>query len=164
MRVLDGRRGAAGALGRRAGLLGLAAAGLLLLGGCASPQVSTEGIQFQVLPEVNRNAPVALDLVLVYDPNLLAVVGKFSAGQWFAQRAALRQRFPQQLLSWQWEAVPGQPLEPFSLPEEADEALGVFLFAGYATPGLHSARLDPYKQVLIRLEENAMRVLPIEYY
>jgi type VI secretion system protein len=146
---------------------GWTAAGLMtagLLGGCASPQVATQGIQFQVLPEVNRNAPVALDLVLIFDPTLGAMVGKFSAAQWFERRSALLQRYPQQLVSWQWEAVPGQPLEPFVMPAQAKEALGVLLFAGYATPGLHSARLDPFKQVLIRLEENAMRVLPIEYH
>lgn len=144
--------------------VGVMLLGLLGLAGCSSQQVATEGIEFQVTAAANRNTPVALDLVLVYDPGLATKIGKLSAAQWFHQREEIQQRNPQMLLSWSWEMVPGRSPDPFVMPDEAEDALGIFLFAGYGIPGLHSARLDPYKRVLIRLEENAMRVYPIETY
>ena len=146
------------------GWLGIMVLAALLAAGCSSQQVATEGIQFQVAPRANRNAPVALDLVLIFDPTLLQMVRKFSAAQWFEHKEQLMQRFPEQLLTWEWEVVPGAAPGPFSLPKQASDALGVLLFANYGTPGLHSARLDPYRRVLIRLDENALRVFPIEYH
>ena len=132
---------------------------LLCLSACANTPVRTQRMQFKVAPALNLNTPLALDVVVIYDQQLAKAVQKFSARQWMERKSQLKRDYPLQARMWEWEIVPGEVLPEFDVPAGAlDHAEGIFLFADYATPGLHRARLDPFEHVQVYLDENDMQI------
>lgn len=132
---------------------------VLFLSACASTPVQTRRMQFKIAPALNSNTPLALDVVVIYDKQVAKAVEKLSARQWMERKPQFKRDYPLQLRLWEWELVPGEVLPEFDLTAKAlDRAEGILLFADYATPGLHRARLDPFEYVLVHLGENDMQL------
>jgi type VI secretion system protein len=134
----------------------------LLLGGCAGPMfarsVAVRRVAIAVAPGANGNSPIALDLVHVSDrPPLAGALAGLSAAEWFEKRAQFQRDWPRDLEVRSWEVVPGQVLAAERLPAPAvsHEAL---VFALYATPGVHRARLAEGGNLSIRLAAEEMEV------
>ena len=89
---------------------------------------------------LNSGAPVAVDLVLVFEQKPLVMLGALRAGEWFSNRQDLVRQYPNQLLVTSWEIVPGQVIESMSLAEGQEKLVGVLVFADY--PGGQSYRAD----------------------
>jgi hypothetical protein len=150
-----------------------AVAGVALLTACPKgPKVITQhvpgtakesvlSVRVHVLPEANGGNPVALDLLLVSDKNLLKELQKMTATDWFAKRNQIILDHPKegQLVVRQWEWVPGQVIPPdrLKVPPEIKAAV---VFANYFNPGEHRAVIDPRaKDVLIELGEDKIQVV-----
>jgi type VI secretion system protein len=157
--------------GRRRTLRAALGLGALLwlggwLGGCAlnpwyePPTVFTKLLQFKVAEGANHNQSIAFDLVIVMDEKLLEKLLALGAEEWFTQREQWKRDHPAGLRTWEWELVPGQPVEPFRLSGAA-EAAAVLVFARYSTEGPHRARLDPYEVVTIELGEKGFELRPV---
>ena len=123
------------------------------------------GVRVHVSPEANGGNPVALDLLLVSDKNLLKELQKMTATDWFADGGARRNQFildhPKEkgLVVRQWEWVPGQVIAPDSLTVPADIKAAV-VFAKYFNPGEHRAIIDPHaKDILIELGEDKIQIV-----
>jgi hypothetical protein len=123
------------------------------------------GLRVHVSPEANGGNPVALDLLLVSDKNVLKELQKMTATDWFADGGARRNQFildhPKEkgLVVRQWEWVPGQVIAPDQLTVPADIKAAV-VFANYFKPGEHRAVLDPRaKDILIELGEDKLQVV-----
>lgn len=134
----------------------------IALGGCGSGvfarRVAVRRVAIAVAPAANNNSPIALDLVHVSDrPPLAGALGGISAAEWFEKRAQYQRDWPRDLVVRSWEVVPGQVLPEERLPSPAvsHEAL---VFALYATPGVHRARLAQGGSLAIRLGEEEMEV------
>src|SRR3954465_5003094 len=71
-------------------------------------------LRVHVSPRANGENPVALDIVLVSDKDLLKELQKMSASDWFAQRDQIILDHPKegQLVVFKRELVPGQLVEP----------------------------------------------------
>lgn len=132
-----------------------------LLVACSKVIVTTKIVSFEVTPQANQNAPIALDLVVIYDDKLVAQVLKLPAKEWFDKRAQLKLDHPAVLYTWQWELVPGQLVPFFTLPADSKRAKAVVIFANYQTPGTHRVRLDPFEGIIVRMLENEFVVLPL---
>jgi len=132
----------------------------LTLTACGSnPVVQTQRLRLQAMPNVNQDRPISVDLVVVYDAHLIQALQKLSAKQWMLNKQQLKRDYPLLIKLWEWEPVPGETLPDFKLPSKAiKKAAGILLFASYDTPGLHRARLDPFEQVLIKLDKNDMKL------
>lgn len=104
-----------------------------------------------ISPEANQKSPVAVDLVMAYDPKFLEQIGKLTAKDWFAQREQFRLDFAEQYQAWEWEWVPGQQVPLQKLVFNPRRVKGTLLFANYLLPGTHRAKIDPLKRVTIRL-------------
>ncbi|MFM2065548.1 MAG: hypothetical protein RLZZ584_457 [Pseudomonadota bacterium] len=104
------------------------------------PPVELRGLVLAAEPDANRNSPVALDIVFVNDMATLERLAALSAARWFATRDELQRLFPDVLKVHRYELVPRQILR-VAAAELAAPAVGVLLFADYATPGEHRARL-----------------------
>lgn len=119
-------------------------------------------LDVHISPKANQNSPVALDLLVIYDPQLLSRVLGMTAKQWFEQKTQILRDYQkgESLDYWSWEWVPGQEIGRLKLPLEAT-AKGAVLFARYLTPGAHRIRIDPTQDIKIFLEDETFRVQPM---
>jgi type VI secretion system protein len=142
----------------------------ILLGGCgifgsssaSKTRLKTKILALDVSPQANLNHPIALDLVVIYNQVLFKDLLGVSAEEWFKKRHQYKLDYPSVLQSWEWELVPNQVVPFFKLPSGTSKAVGAIVYANYATPGNHRARIDPYEGVVVRLQNTQFKVLPLE--
>jgi type VI secretion system protein len=118
-------------------------------------------VRVSVSPLANGGSPVAIDILLVSDKELLKQLQKMTAGDWFAKREQIILDHPKEtdlvVLSREW--VPGQVVEPARIVIGRDVRAGV-IFANYFAPGEHRAVLDPRaRDIQIRLGEEKLEVV-----
>ena len=107
-------------------------------------------MRISVSPDANRNSPIAVELVIVYNGKLLDELLKMPAGDWFRKREQFLRDYPDGVDSWRWEWIPGQEVAELELPVRVGAKAGV-VFADYATPGEHRLRIDPHQPVRLTL-------------
>lgn len=125
------------------------------------PKDSRLDLRVRVSPRANGDNPIALDVLLVSDKELLKELQKMSASDWFAKREQIILDHPkeEQLVVTRLEVVPGQVVEPTLLVVKSEIKAGV-VFANYFNPGEHRAVLDPRaRDVQINLEEDKLKVI-----
>ncbi|MFP4421620.1 MAG: hypothetical protein ACLFRG_13865 [Desulfococcaceae bacterium] len=107
----------------------------------------------------NQNHPVAVDLLVVHEPELLERLLGMSAREWFNQRDQFQRDFlpGKDLDVWSWEWVPGQRVPEQEIPLSAGAAGGL-VFADYRTPGAHRVRFDPFSDLALRLQEAGFEI------
>jgi type VI secretion system protein len=138
--------------GRRAMRLFAQWFALLLLAGCSAslPRVKVDTLAISVAAQANLDTPIAVDTVLVRNPQVFDMLLGLPAAKWFAQRDQFRRDYPNDIHVLSYEVVPGQQIlaKPFEF--KGQRAAGVLVFADYQTPGVHRVRLDggPAKAVL----------------
>lgn len=130
---------------------------LIQLVGCALPSFMTfkgtklgwSDVTLSAATDANQNSPIAVDIVLVFEDDMLTRLVELPAAKWFAVRADLRKTFPKSLSYRTWELVPGQtiqvPGESFGTPR----VVGVLVYADYALPGAHRLRVETLKDALV---------------
>jgi type VI secretion system protein len=123
------------------------------------PELSIDTVSIYAAPDANHNSAIAVDLVLVYNQELLKTLGKMSAGKYFASSKQLLLDNPSLLDIWHWELVPGQIVEGFKPPQDKGDAYGAYVFANYLTPGDHRVRVAPNGIVKILLLRDDLRNL-----
>lgn len=102
----------------------------------------------QVAPEANHNSPIAVDVLVVEDKDVLKLVSAMPASEWFEKRTDFERTHPNkiQLKSWEW--VPGQVVDRVTV-SGTGVANGVVLFANYLTKGDHRAVLPQGGRIAI---------------
>lgn len=159
---------------RRCFVRGLACCGLIgLLAACESvagafkfiplplPDFTvsrTRQINIQVSPWLNEDNPVRMDVLVVYNEEMLKGLLTITAKDWFKRRDQFRLDFPAGYDVWEWELVPGQTVESLPLSDDVLRAKGAVVFAGYRTDGEHRARIDSMGNVMILLGEKGFTV------
>lgn len=135
---------------------------LVGLSACSNspPKIITRNVDIQVSPKANHDAAVALDLVYVFDQQVLTQLQGLGAKDWFQQRGELRTLYPTGIAVSSYEVVPGQIVPIEKVPDHNTSAIGVFAFANYHAEGAHRARLDSFKNATIRLDENDLVIVP----
>ena len=128
-----------------------------------SPKASKIEVQVYVAPDANSGNPVALDLVLVRDKELLEKLKGMSAAEWFERRAQIMLDNPKEgaLVVTHWEWVPGQVIKAH-VERVAPEVRAAVVFANYFNPGEHRAVLDPRRNVLLKLGESKLEVSQVK--
>ena len=118
-------------------------------------------VSFLVADNANRNNPIAVDLLLVYDDALSKELMKLSAEEWIQKRDQYHLDYQAQngFARWGWEWVPGQTVPVQRLPLETS-AVSAIVYADYLSPGAHRARVDPHKNILIELGETEFTISP----
>jgi type VI secretion system protein len=116
-------------------------------------------VQVDISENANTNNPIALDVVLIYDEDLLKQLIKLPSGEWFEKREQITRDHIRGdgLDYWAWEFVPGQNVETQVLPLKP-KARGGIVFANYFTPGEHRTLVDPFKDFVIHLNEKIFTV------
>jgi type VI secretion system protein len=128
--------------------------------GNSPPKIDTRNIDIQVSPKANHDAAVAIDIVFVFDQQLLTQLQGLGAKDWFRQRDELRTLYPTGIAVSSYEVVPGQLLPIEKVSDHNTGAIGAFAFANYQMEGAHRARLDSFTNATIRLDENDLVIIP----
>jgi len=143
----------------RAGSLCLLLA--VVLGSCSANPRSFFGgdlkLQVESAPDANQNSPVAVELLVISNEQVLAEAMKLSAQKWFEGRDEFRRDHPDGYVSWSWEWVPGQEVAAQKLAFGVGARAGL-LFSDYSSPGNHRQRFDPHQSILLRLAETDFAV------
>ena len=127
------------------------------LAGCALPGFLTfkgtklgwSEVTLSAAPGANQNSPIAVDVVLVFEDDMLERLVELPATKWFGVRADLRKTFPKSLSYRTWELVPGQTIQLLGESFGSPRVVGVLVYADYATPGAHRLRVETLKGPLI---------------
>lgn len=117
-------------------------------------------LEVEVAQETNQNSPVAVELLVASDEQVLTAALALSAHDWFVGREQFRRDHPKGYVSWFWEWVPGQPVPPQKLSFGVG-ARGGILFADYLSAGKHRLRFDPHQGIRLRLAETDFTVEPL---
>ena len=120
-----------------------------LFGGLLTMQVTT-------VPKMNKDMPVAVEVLVVYEEKVLEQLEKLSATQWFEGRAQfLRDNPPgtDTFETWRWEWVPAQNV-PNQEMQYSLGALATIVYVSYQTPGDHRAKVAPRQDFLLSLQAN----------
>lgn len=121
------------------------------------PELNIESVSIYAEPDANQNSAIAVDLVMVYNLELLKTIGKMSAAKYFASARQLLLDNPSLLDIWHWELVPGQMVAGFVPDQEKGAAYGAYVFANYLTPGDHRVKVAPDGIVNILLLRDDLR-------
>ncbi len=123
------------------------------------PEFLMNSISMYATADSNNNSALAVDLVIVYNFNLLATLNQMSACTYFASVKQLLLDNPTLLDVWHWELIPGQTVQNFQPPQDKGEGFGAFVFANYLTPGDHRLRVPPDGVVNILLMKDDLKSL-----
>ena len=126
---------------------------MMALAGCSSapPEIETRELNFEVGAKANDDNALAVDLVLVFDLTLVAQVSELTSAVWFKTRDQVKLANPTGLEVQSFEVIPGQPGAHIDITGRSRDAIAAFVFASYASPGPHRARIDGLRSVLLRL-------------
>ncbi len=110
-------------------------------------------------PKINSDNPLPVDVVWVYDEDLLKELLKLSAKAWFEKKEQFKRDFPsnEAFEVWPWEWTPGQKVMVQKIPIKAKSKGGI-IFANYLTDGDHRARIDPSEDFQIDFSEDSFSV------
>jgi hypothetical protein len=112
-----------------------------------------------IAAKVNSDNPLPVDVVWVYDEELLKELLKLSAKSWFEKKQQFKKDFPSKeaFEVWTWEWTPGQKVTVKKIPAKAKSKGGI-IFANYKTDGDHRARIDPGEDFQINFLEESFSV------
>jgi type VI secretion system protein len=141
----------------------LALSTLVCLTGChkiVKPKIVC--LRTDITKTANQNQPVAVDVLLVRDKDLVKKLMTLSAADWFDKRAQFERDYPdpKDLVVFHREWVPGQdiPCSNFTLNPKPRATI---LFANYFSKGDHRARLVNGKSVAIHLGDDDFQIVPM---
>jgi type VI secretion system protein len=137
------------------------AMGLVSCSNGTLPELYIESVSIYTDPDANQNSATAVDLVIIYDEELVKILGHMSAAKYFASSRQLLLDNPTLLDIWHWELVPGQIVQDFSPPQEEGDSYAAFVFANYITPGDHRIKVSPEGVVKILLMKNDLKNLAV---
>ena len=120
---------------------------------------SISRISIDADPEANQNSAVAIDLVMLTDPEAAAAIMKLSARDWFQRREQFARDYPDGLRIASWEMAPGQLLRDASV-DSPGGMTDAIVFAGYRDEGDHRLRLGDGSKVKLMLGEKDVRLMP----
>ena len=137
------------------------AVGLACCSNGTLPELHIESVSIYTEPDANQNSATAVDLVIIYDEELVKIIGQMSAAKYFDSSKQLLLDNPTLLDIWRWELVPGQVVQNFQPPQEEGDSYAAFVFANYLTSGDHRVRVAPNGIVKVLLLKNDLRNLTV---
>jgi type VI secretion system protein len=114
-------------------------------------------LKVTVAPGANDDSAIAVDFVVVYSDKLLDEIMKLPAAEWFSKKSRVLADHPGELEVVPREWVPGQAVEPLSIPYHSG-AKKIVVFADYHSGGEHRAVMPPQQASHVLLGETDLKV------
>ena len=139
--------------------------GALFLVSCSKPPFGNPNVYLEhatIVGEIGMNGDTAtaLDVVLVYDPELLKQIVTLTANDYFLKKQQLMKDNPTLINAVGFEMVPGQVIPDAEITLSKLNAEGAIVFANYTTPGDHRFILGRQQNILIRLGAQDFTITP----
>ena len=128
----------------------------------SAAKVWLQEVQFNVAQNMNENAPVSVKIVIVHDADLDKKMGKLTASQYFEQEANLQADHAGQFEVFSAEVVPGQKNDPLPIDPSDVNAVGIWVFGRYATPGPHRQKVGTDRIVQLEMLRKDFKVKTIK--
>ena len=108
-------------------------------------------VTVNVSEKVNQNAPIAMDLLLVYNDQLRDTLLKMSAKDWFRQKDQIRRDYieGEGLDCWSWEWIPGQKIPMQKLPLKSKAKAGIVFAVALPMSFGVSRLIDRFPRVFV---------------
>lgn len=118
-------------------------------------------LRTDIVAQANSNQPVAVDLLLVRDKDLIKKLLTMPASEWFENRAQFLRDYPdpKQLRVIHREWVPDQEI-PCATIGLRPYPKATIIFANYFSKGDHRAHLKNAESAVIHLKEDDFEILP----
>lgn len=116
-------------------------AGCSMFGGPKPVKPAWQSLAFAAADDANANSALAVDVVLVKDRGVLDTLAAMPASRWFAARADLERTYPDAIKTLGVEITPGQLIRIERQRYGDERAWAALVFANYAAPGEHRARV-----------------------
>lgn len=148
----------------------------LFLSGCSSEKKKTKKPRFkevvlQIEDNMNHGISMPVDLVLVYDADILKKLNTLSAKDYFQKLPNIVAENPYGILIYRWEPIPGQTTMSHNIDEylkkkcnkkyKKEKLVGVIIFSLYNNEkGNHRINATNYTKAFITLGEDFASVVP----
>ncbi|GAB3438592.1 hypothetical protein [Insolitispirillum peregrinum] len=141
-----------------AAVMALAMLGMTACSSDSLQHAETARVTLQIAPDANQDSAIELDIVAVYDSDLLKTLLAMPARDWFSRRRQFELDYPKGWKAWNWQVVPGQIVPTQDIQADTGSAYGVLVFANYRTPGDHRARVTKLSSVVVQLQRDGFVV------
>ncbi len=111
----------------------------------AGEKLRWEKVTIGVGEQANKNFPVAVDIVLIFNEKLVTRLSKLTANDWFKSKNYIVKTFPLDLAVKSWELAPGDSLQIPPSFFGKERVFAVIAFADYFSDGEHRVRIDHLK-------------------
>ena len=101
----------------------------------------TKTIRFVSDANLNKDYPVAIDIVFVKDTELTKSILAMNAHDWFKNRTQLRHDNPDKVSIQSLEIVPGRNVPLIELTKSERKAHAIIVFGNFMTSGSHRLKL-----------------------
>ncbi len=134
-----------------------------LMAGCGAAGPTALNISIRAEAEANRNTPVAVAALVVYDDAEHKRLVEMTAGQWFRDAGQVLRDNPdaERYDVLQWEVQPGRSIRELKVDLKGVAARGL-VFADYLSEGVHRMSFDPSKRILVILGKDDYTVVDLE--
>ncbi len=141
----------------------------LLISGCGTIKSAAQyfkikfplqTIQITSVPDANDTMPTPIHLLIIFDKDLLAELGKLSAAKYFENAQQILNDHPDMLEVHSYEIMPGQVLPEQFVQFRNFPAEGGLLFANLVAPGEHRIKIGNQKKLKLRVQKNKINIAP----
>ncbi len=125
------------------------------------PEFNLATVDLILDTDANNTSATAIDLIVVYKPELMKALTKMSAEEYFKISDQIQRDYPETLRIWHWELTPGQSVSNYELdiPKELYDPFGALIFARYFTPGAHRVRVGSADAIHVLLKKDDLCIL-----
>ena len=121
--------------------------------------IQTESVTLSAAPNVNRDFPVAVDMVAVQEKAFAQALADTTASTWFNQKATFLANNPKTINVRSFEVVPGQTIDGIDYSwGDRRSYTAIFVFADYLAPGPHRIRVGKFDNPTVVLGPETLEV------
>ena len=100
----------------------------------------------------NSGFPIPVDVIIVNNEDLIAVITEMDSATWFSQKAAFLPSNAGQIDVVSYEVISGNIEDPITFSwAERKEAKAIFVIARYIEYGIHKVRVDQLGEPVVKL-------------
>ncbi len=123
------------------------------------PPIYLKEVNFTLDQDANDNSAVPVDLLIIYDADMLKVLLELEAKDYYSIANQLKADYPDLADILHWELTPGQVIKKYPIQRRSKSAQGALIFANYFAPGPHRIRLGSSEVINVHMKANEFCVV-----